>query len=141
MLLFNYLNSLILIFNNLSNLIFYSLVIVTVGLIGFSVCYSLNNVNNNVTDINVDPFSNNVNSDGDTQTEDPSLNPGNLYLYPIHEEKYQELLEILGPSMQEKFIDELCLQYMVYSYSVEDLTLRSDIDIIIIARFCLTFLS
>jgi len=64
------------IFNYLNSLIFYSLVIVTVGFIGFSVCYSIKNVNGNVTDRNVDTSSNNVNSDAGTQTEDPSSSVG-----------------------------------------------------------------
>jgi hypothetical protein len=41
MILFNYLNGLMTKFNNLNSLIFYSLVIVIVGFIGFSVCYSI----------------------------------------------------------------------------------------------------
>gem|GEM_PF-3579543 len=70
--IFNYLNSLITIFNDLNSLIFYSLIIVTVGFIGFSVCYS----NNNLTNGNVDTSSNNVNSDAGTQTENPSSSVG-----------------------------------------------------------------
>jgi len=130
------------IFNNLSSLIFYSLIIVTVGLIGFSVCYSINNVNNNEIDNNVDTSSNNVNSDGDTQTEelDQNLDTNNWYAYPVHEAKFRELLEILGPAMEEKRIDELCLRHTVYSYSLEELTSRSNINLIIIAQFCLRFL-
>ena len=141
MLLFNYLNSLMSIFNSLSTLILYILVIVTVGFIGFSVCYSINNVNNNVTDWTVDTTSNNVNSDAGTQSEEPSSSFGtsNWYAYPVHEAKYLELLDILEPSMHEKGIDNLCLKYMVYSYSLEQLS-SSNINQIIIARFCLSFL-
>jgi len=64
------------IFNYLNSFIFYSLLIVTVGFIGFSVCYSTNNVNDNVTDGNVNTSSNNVNSDAGTQTEEPRSIPG-----------------------------------------------------------------
>ena len=72
MTIFNYLDSLMINFNYLNSLIFYSLVIITVGFIGFSIYYSINNVNNNVTDNIVDTSSNNINSDEGTPTEDPS---------------------------------------------------------------------
>jgi len=60
-------------FNYLSSLILYSLVIVTIGFIGFSVCYS---INNNVIANNVDTSSNNENSDGGTPIEEPSSSSG-----------------------------------------------------------------
>ena len=123
------------IFNYLNSFIFYSLLIVTVGFIGFSVCYTTNNVNDNVTDGNVNTSSNNVNSDAGTQTEEPRSIPGpsHWHAYPYHEAKYLELLKILGSAMHEKRIDNLCLRHMVYSYTLEQIN-SSDINHIIISR-------
>ena len=133
MLLFNYLNNLITIFNYFNSLIFYSLVIVTVGFIRFSVYYFATNTNANTNtndnandnDSNVDTSSNNVISEAGTQTEEPSSSSGTTslenYAYPVHEAKYRELLEILGQVMQDYEIDELNLRYIVYSYTLEQL--------------------
>lgn len=143
MLLFNYLNNLITIFNYFNSLIFYSLVIVTVGFIGFSVYYFATNTNANTNtndntnantndndnandnDRNVDTSSNNVISEAGTQTEEPSSSSGTTslenYAYPVHEAKYWELLERLGTVMQDFEIDALNLRYIVYSYTLEQL--------------------
>jgi hypothetical protein len=125
------------IFDYLNSLIFYSLIIVTVGFIGFSVCYSNQNVTDNVTNSNVDTSSNNVNSDAEPQTEESSsrvsrFNPSH-YLFPDHELKYLELLDLLDKQMLENGVDELVLRQMVYSYTLEDIN-SSDINERIIAR-------
>jgi len=126
------------IFNYLDSLIFYSLVLVTVSFIGFSVCYSINNVNDNVTDSNVDTSSNNVNSDAGSQTEDPSLSVATTNLsyssYPVHEAKYQELLPGLIEEMQNYGINPLCLRYLIHSYTLEQLNL-DNINAVLIMHF------
>jgi len=130
------------IFNYLNSLIFYSLVIVTVGFIGLSVCYSIKNGNDNVTDRIVDTSSNNINSNTGTQTEEPSSSVAKInasdYVSPIHELKYRELLNLLSTEMHKRGINELCLQYLVYSYPIDDLN-SSNINEIIISRFCERF--
>jgi len=143
MTIFNYLDSLMINFNYLNSLIFYSLVIITVGFIGFSIYYSINNVNNNVTDNIVDTSSNNINSDEGTPTEDPSSSVATTnwphYIYPVHEAKYQELLALLSTDMKKRGINELCLRHMIYLYSVEDLN-SINFNRRIIIRFCVLFL-
>jgi hypothetical protein len=115
---------------------------ITVGFIGFSIYYSINNVNNNVTDNIVDTSSNNINSDEGTQTEDPSSSVATTnsqqFLYPVHEAKYQEMLALLSTDMQNRGISELCLRQMIYSYSVEDLN-SINFNRRIIIRFCVYF--
>jgi len=142
MIIFDYLNSLMIIFNYLNSLIFYSLIIVTVGFIGFSVCYSNNNVTDNVTDSNVGSSSNNVNSDAEPQTEESSSRVSRFkpshYLYPDHELKYLELLDLLEKQMLENGVDELVLRQMVYSYSLEDIK-SSNINKRIIDRLILWY--
>jgi hypothetical protein len=128
------------IFNNLNSLIFYSLVIVTVGLIGFSIYYSDNTVNGTVINGNVDSSSNNVNSGVSTPTENPDTTNPAVHIDTLQEVIYRELLEILSPQMEEKGVSELNLRHMVYSYSLRDLT-RRNIKLIIIARFCNTYLN
>lgn len=139
MILFNYLDSLMIIFNYLNSLIFYSLVLITVGFIGFSIYYSINNINNNVTDNIVDTSSNNVNSDEGTQTEDPSSSVATTnsqqFIQPVHEEKYRELLALLSTDMKKRGIDELCLRLMIYKYPEEDLY-SINFNRKIIIRFC-----
>ncbi len=126
------------IFDSLNSLRFYSLVIVTVGFIGFSIYHSTNNLNDNVADRNVDTSSNNVNSGAGTQTENPSSSIGTIntseYVYPAHELKYLELLKILGPEMRENNTDDLCLRYMIHSYPLEELS-SSNFNQRIITRF------
>lgn len=140
MLIYNNLHSLMATFNYLSSLILYSLVIVTIGFIGFSVCYS---INNNVIANNVDTSSNNENSDGGTPIEEPSSSSGttdwSAVPFPVHEALFHELFEILRLAMEEKRIDDLCLRHMIYSYSTEELSSNSNIKIIILSRFCLRF--
>jgi hypothetical protein len=52
------------------------------------------NVNDNVTDRNVDTSSNNVNSDAGTQTEETCSNVDKTYSsnYPVHESKIPRIV-------------------------------------------------
>jgi len=132
------------IFNYLTNndLLFYGIFTSTAVFIGYSLCKSIWDNSESISDfdyLNTDlGTSSNVYSEVGTQTipQSVSLNttvlpvpdttpqflPNREIVSNFHELKYQEMLDLLGTEINERGVDELYLKHIVYSYTIEDLS-------------------